>query len=242
MKVIKRNGLEERFEWEKIRNVLDKAFKSVGETLTEEMYTDIIDELYFGDDKGILRESISVEELQDQLEQALFECGYFKVAKSFILYRDKHKQLRKQAQDNIDFINRFVGSYNTADATIDDNSNVGTKGIGVLNAEIHKEANKNTNMELWKQWLNKRYPDFNTKQMDEDFNTILYAHDSSSQVMMPYCMAVSMYPFLLNGLQDLGGKSAVPKNIDSFCGIYVNLVFALASEVKGAVATPEFLM
>lgn len=242
MKVIKRNGLEERFEWEKIRNVLDKAFKSVGETLTEEMYTDIIDELYFGDDKGILRESISVEELQDQLEQALFECGHFKVAKSFILYRDKHKQLRKQAQDNIDFINRFVGSYNTADATIDDNSNVGTKGIGVLNAEIHKEANKNTNMELWKQWLNKRYPDFNTKQMDEDFNTVLYAHDSSSQVMMPYCMAVSMYPFLLNGLQDLGGKSAVPKNIDSFCGIYVNLVFALASEVKGAVATPEFLM
>ena len=141
MKVIKRNGLEEQFEWDKIRNVLDRAFKSVGETLTEDMYIDIIDELYFGDDKGILRESISVEELQDQLEQALFECGYFEVAKSFILYRDKHKQLRKQAQDNINFINKFVGSYNTADATIDDNSNVGTKGIGVLNAEIHKEDN-----------------------------------------------------------------------------------------------------
>ena len=86
MKVIKRNGLEEQFEWDKIRNVLDRAFKSVGETLTEDMYIDIIDELYFGDDKGILRESISVEELQDQLEQALFECGYFEVAKSFILY------------------------------------------------------------------------------------------------------------------------------------------------------------
>ena len=242
MKVIKRNGLEEPFEWEKVRNALDKAFKSVSNTLTEDKYLEIIDELYFGDENGILRESISVEELQDQLEQALFECGYFDVAKSFILYRDKHKQLRKQAQDNIDFINKFVGSYNTADATIDDNSNVGTKGIGVLNSEIHKEANKNTNMELWKQWLNRRYPDFNVKQMDEDFNTILYPHDSSSQVMMPYCMAVSMYPFLLNGLKELGGKSAVPKNIDSFCGIYVNLVFALASEVKGAVATPEFLM
>ena len=67
MKVIKRNGLEEQFEWDKIRNVLDRAFKSAGETLTEDMYIDIIDELYFGDDKGILRESISVEELQDQL-------------------------------------------------------------------------------------------------------------------------------------------------------------------------------
>ena len=127
MKVIKRNGLEEPFEWEKVRNALDRAFKSVSNTLTEDRYLEIIDELYFGDENGILRESISVEELQDQLEQALFECGYFDVAKSFILYRDKHKQLRKQAQDNIDFINKFVGSYNTAEATIDDNSNVGTK-------------------------------------------------------------------------------------------------------------------
>lgn len=78
--------------------------------------------------------------------------------------------------------------------------------------------------------------------MRNDFKTILYPHDSSSQVGEPYCMAASMYPFLLSGLEKLGGKSAVPKNLDSFCGIYVNLNFALASEIKGAVATPEFLM
>ena len=60
MKVIKRNGLEEHFEWSKVRNALDRAFKSVGETLTEDMYTDIIDELYFGESQGILRESMSV--------------------------------------------------------------------------------------------------------------------------------------------------------------------------------------
>lgn len=242
MLVIKRNGTTQKFNWDKIENVINKAFQAVGKTLTSEMYNDIIDELYFGDDKGIMRDCITVEELQDQIEQALFECDHFDVAKAFILYRDKHKQQRKQAQSNINFIKNFVASYNTADATIDDNSNVGTKGIGVLNAEIHKKDNKNTNMELWEQWLTKLYPDFNVKVMRNDFNTILYPHDSSSQVMMPYCMAVSMYPFLLSGLKDLGGKSAVPKNIDSFCGIYVNLVFALASEVKGAVATPEFIM
>lgn len=242
MLVIKRNGTTQKFNWDKIENVINKAFQAVGKTLTSEMYNDIIDELYFGDDKGIMRDCITVEELQDQIEQALFECDHFDVAKAFILYRDKHKQQRTQAQSNINFIKNFVASYNTADATIDDNSNVGTKGIGVLNAEIHKKDNKNTNMELWEQWLTKLYPDFNVKVMRNDFNTILYPHDSSSQVMMPYCMAVSMYPFLLSGLKDLGGKSAVPKNIDSFCGIYVNLVFALASEVKGAVATPEFIM
>ena len=242
MLVIKRNGTAQKFNWDKIENVISKAFQAVGKTLTPEMYNDIVDELYFGDEKGVLRETISVEELQDQIEQALFECDHFDVAKAFILYRDKHKQQRTQAQSNINFIKNFVASYNTADATIDDNSNVGTKGIGVLNAEIHKKDNKNTNMELWEQWLTKLYPDFNVKVMRNDFNTILYPHDSSSQVMMPYCMAVSMYPFLLSGLKDLGGKSAVPKNIDSFCGIYVNLVFALASEVKGAVATPEFIM
>ena len=242
MLVIKRNGTTQKFNWDKIENVINKAFQAVGKTLTSEMYNDIIDELYFGDNKGVMRDCITVEELQDQIEQALFECDHFDVAKAFILYRDKHKQQRTQAQSNINFIKNFVASYNTADATIDDNSNVGTKGIGVLNAEIHKKDNKNTNMELWEQWLTKLYPDFNVKVMRNDFNTILYPHDSSSQVMMPYCMAVSMYPFLLSGLKDLGGKSAVPKNIDSFCGIYVNLVFALASEVKGAVATPEFIM
>lgn len=236
MKVLKRDGTLEMFNPNKIISAVEAAYKSQGKTIGSDVLLSL---------KGIINvhgEVISVETIQDKVEKILIDLAPYDVAKSYIIYREAHKNIRDQAQNMWEFIQNFVKSDNTANATIDDNSNVGTKGIGVLNAEIHKTANKNTNMYLWEMAVKKLFPEVSIKKMRKDFNTILYAHDSSSQVLMPYCMAVSMYPFLLNGLKDLGGKSAVPRNIDSFCGIYVNLVFALASEVKGAVATPEFLM
>lgn len=238
MEVIKRNGVKEEFCKSKICNAIARAFKACGYDVGDMPSTLISD---IAGDVSIW-DGISVEEIQDQIEEVLYSWDYADVAKCYIIYRLKRQQVRDFTKKKLEFIERYKNASNTANATIDDNSNVGTKGIGVLNAEIHKEDNKNTNMYIWETWMHKLYPDFNTKIMERDFNTILYPHDASSQVMMPYCMAISMYPFLTRGLQDLGGKSAVPKNIDSFCGIYCNLVFALASEVKGAVATPEFLM
>lgn len=237
MLVIKRNGAKEEFRIDKVINAVDKAFKSCSKEMPD--YLRQMLRSIFG---AVDKEEIPIEEIQNVVENILMNDKFFDVAKSYIIYRENHRQMREAAKSKYQFVQKFVKSDNTANATIDDNSNVGTKGVGVLNAEIHKEDNKNTNMYLWEHWMHKLYPDFNTKIMERDFNTILYPHDASSQVMMPYCMAISMYPFLTRGLQDLGGKSAVPKNIDSFCGIYCNLVFALASEVKGAVATPEFLM
>lgn len=237
MLVVKRNKSKEEFDINKIINAIDRAFKSCSREMPEYLSQMLKSTFEFID-----KREIPIEEIQNVVENILMNDKFFDVAKSYIIYRENHRQIREAAKSKYQFVQRFVKSDNTANATIDDNSNVGTKGIGVLNAEIHKEDNKSTNMYLWEHWMHKLYPDFNTKIMERDFNTILYPHDASSQVMMPYCMAISMYPFLTRGLQDLGGKSAVPKNIDSFCGIYCNLVFALASEVKGAVATPEFLM
>lgn len=235
MKIIKRNKTVETFDTQKIYNVIKKAFDSANYSVSEKTLKDLVYEIDYWD-------GITVEDVQDQIEEILMRFDFPLVAKAFILYRQKHKERREKVKEKWNFIHNFVQSDNAANTTIDDNSNVGTKGIAVLNAEVHKPDNKDTNLYIWEQWLKKEYPDFPVKQMQKDFETICYAHDFSSQIMMPYCMAVSMYPFLLNGLKDLGGKSAVPKNIDSFCGIYINLVFALASEVKGAVATPEFLM
>jgi ribonucleoside-triphosphate reductase len=57
---------------------------------------------------------------------------------------------------------------------------------------------------------------------------------------MPYCVSITMYPFLMNGLKSIGGASNAPKHLDSFCGEFINLVFAIASQFAGAVSTPEF--
>ena len=55
------------------------------------------------------------------------------------------------------------------------------------------------------------------------------------------CVSITMYPFLFNGLSEIGGVSKAPTNLQAFCGSFINLVFAVAAQFAGAVATPEFL-
>jgi ribonucleoside-triphosphate reductase (formate) len=230
-KVKKRDGSYEEFDSEKIVDAVKKAFESVGSEFSDELAEKLRHfYLYDGED--------SVEEIQNQLEYYLMENKYFNEAKAYMLYREHHKQIRDYTQKKLDFIQKFKDSDNTANATIDDNSNVSTHNVAVMNSEIHKEENIEINLRLWENKLKELYPEFDYKQMRKDFNTIMYAHDLSSQVGMPYCVAITLYPFLLNGIKEIGGLSAKPKNIDSFCGMFVNLVFAIASQYKGAVATP----
>ena len=68
----------------------------------------------------------------------------------------------------------------------------------------------------------------------------IYVHDETS--LKPYCVSVSMYPLLIDGLLKLGGESRAPKHLSSFCGTFINFVFAVSSQFAGAVATVEFLM
>ena len=168
--------------------------------------------------------------------------GCYDAAKRYIIYREKHSEIRNEADRNIAFIDKYIKSDNTANATIDDNSNVSNHNIAVLNAEIHKENNQNTNYKLLENKIRELYPYFDPKQMIRDFNSIMYLHDSSSQIGMPYCVAITLYPFLNNGIKDLGGLSAKPNSLKSFCGIFINMVFAIAAQYKGAVATPGFLL
>ena len=69
----------------------------------------------------------------------------------------------------------------------------------------------------------------------------IYRHDETALVGKPYCASVTLYPFLLHGNTSIGGTSDAPKNLASFTGAFVNLVFALASQFCGAVSTPEWL-
>lgn len=240
-KVVKRDGSIVDFKNSKIVQAISNAFDSSGEHCIDtvnDLYSQIMNELH----KLKKEEYYSVEDIQDVVENVLMKKGYYKTAKLFIKYREQHKSLRDKTNRKLAFINNYINSDNTANATIDDNSNVSNHNIAVLNSEIHKEDNQEVNLRMLRDMLQKLYPDFDYKQMDKDFNTIAYLHDSSSQIGMPYCVAITMYPFLLNGIKDLGGLSVAPKNIDSFCGMFVNLVFAIASQFKGAVATPSMLL
>ena len=247
--IIKRNGLKENFDFEKIKIAVGKAIGS--QDINEWLSTDgnYIGKVLLSDLKNAvnnlfedLKDNVTVEDIQDIVERIMMVNGCYDAAKRYILYREKHSEIRNEADRNIAFIDKYIKSDNTANATIDDNSNVSNHNIAVLNAEIHKENNQNTNYKLLENKIRELYPDFDPKQMIRDFNSIMYLHDSSSQIGMPYCVAITLYPFLNNGIKDLGGLSAKPNSLKSFCGIFINMVFAIAAQYKGAVATPGFLL
>ena len=234
MIIKKRDNSTEKFDINKIINAVDKAYKACGKDGIPQEVTNILKLIPWKSYK-------TVEEIQDHVEDSLMQIDT-KVAKAFILYREKHKQLRDNVARNLNFIDNFIASDNTANATIDDNGNVATHNVAVMNTEIHKQENKETNVRIWYNKIKELYGEKTAKQFLTDIETIAYPHDISSQIGMPYCVAITMYPFLLHGIKDIGGLSAAPKNIDSFCGLFVNLVFAVAAQYKGAVATPGMLL
>ena len=239
--VIKRLKNKEEFNASKIEVAIKKAFFSCNKEIDKNHFDKIMQRI-LSSIEILGQEEINIETIQDIIEETLMRFCYYDVAKSFILYREKHKNIRNNVERNLQFIDNFIKSDNTANATIDDNSNVSTHNIAVMNTEIHKEVNKETNIRIWYNKIKELYGKELAEQFIVDLNTICYAHDLSSQIGMPYCVAISLYPFLLNGIKDIGGLSAAPKNIDSFCGLFINLVFSIASQYKGAVATPGVLL
>ena len=246
MYVIKRDGSREKFNPKKIENAILKAFAAQNYSVAdwEKNYIEA-----FCDKLEMDNNLISVENIQDSVERFLMSqptlSHWQEAAKAYILYREQHKQVRQFVEKKKSFINKYKESSNTANATVDDNSNVGGKNIGILNAEIHKEDNIQINRSMIVGKLRELYPEFDAKQYLRDLdNHIIYKHDESgfAGAISPYCCSISMYPFLTSGIKDIGGLSAAPKNIDSYCGMYINLIFAVSAQFAGAVATSEFLL
>ena len=151
---------------------------------------------------------------------------------------NKYDKYKKQ----LDFIADYSKASNAATGSkFDANANIESKNVATLSTEMHKETNIGINRlqmynkitEMWGEDLAKEY----IRQLDSHE---IFRHDETHP-RLPYCCSISMYPFLLDGIESIGGPSAAPKNLNSFCGNFVNLVFAVSSQFAGAVATPEFL-
>lgn len=243
MKVQKRDGKIVKFDITRVENAVKKAFKGANVEITDDVIESIGES--FSDLDNEDGKPVQIEVIQDRIEQKLYQLGYYQVAKVFILYREKRKEVRDWTEEKMKFIDKYKGSSNTANATVDDNSNVGNKNIGILNSEIHKSDNILISRRMIAEKLRELFPDFDYKQYERDLNShIIYKHDESSfaGAIAPYCCSITMYPFLLGGIKGIGGLSAKPKNLDSFCGMYINLIFATSAMFAGAVATSEFLL
>jgi ribonucleoside-triphosphate reductase len=147
-----------------------------------------------------------------------------------------------QVQSKVDYIEHYLEADNSADGSlVDPNSNVSNKDIGVLEAELYKYETIQINRKMVSDELRKKYGDKIAEQYITDIKQrLIYVHDETS--IKPYCASVSLYPYLFEGTKNMGGVSKAPKNLQSFCGSFVNLVYQLASGFAGAIATVEFLM
>ena len=141
----------------------------------------------------------------------------------------------------INFINKYKRAINASSGSeVDSNANVENKNIATMQGELVKRDIIGANRLLMINKLTEMYgEDMAIEYIRQLEAHEIYKHDETS--IMPYCVSITMYPFLFEGLKTIGGLSQAPKNLDSFCGAFVNLVFAIASQFAGAVSTPEFL-
>lgn len=149
---------------------------------------------------------------------------------------------QEQIEEKIKYIDHYIHSQNSASGSlVDANANVDTKNIGILEAEMYKPDTIQVNRALVQRKLTEMYGEKLAEKYIEDIEEHrIYIHDETS--LRPYCASITLFPFLLHGTKPLGGTSEAPKNIHSFSGSFVNLVYQVASGFAGAIATVEFLL
>ena len=147
--------------------------------------------------------------------------------------------------DQLKFIREYKNSSNAATGSkYDSNANVTEKNIATLAVELDKKAHIDLQRRIMKEYLSAMNNGAKlAEQYEEDLaNHIIYRHDETTGAGgFPYCCAISLYPFLTDGLTKVGGNSLAPQHADSFIGGFINLLFIVAAQYAGAVACPETL-
>ncbi len=232
--ITKRDGSKDAFSLDKIMNAIVKAFQSVDEPADLGTISKILSHLDMHDD-------IKVEDIQNQVEEALMREGFYNVAKSFILYRQQHTEDR-ETLEKMTFLSEYMESMNAATGSkYDANANVEHKNIATLIGELPKSNFIRLNRRLLVDRIKKMYG----KQLADEYidkltHHFIYKNDETS--LANYCASITMYPWLIGGTISIGGNSTAPTNLKSYCGGFVNMVFMVSSMLSGACATPEFLM
>ena len=240
MFIVKRSGKKEQFNPVKIKNAVKAAFNSVGYSVDDDVYNELVNSVKVWN-------KMSIEDIQDQVVETLRNFDYTDVADCYQTYRLEHKQARF-IRERIDYMDKYANSNENASTSseTDANANVTMKNVANLEGEVYKITNRRIQRQRMKDKLNFLYPNENLgKQYIEDLeNWILYTHDeASSPVLKPYCMAGSLYPLMSEGVGKIDGVTPSPPNdIQSFSGQVTNLTFLLSAQAKGAIALGEYII
>lgn len=228
--VRKRDGRIVPFDRNKIADAIFKAAKAVGGSdrsralqLASEV-TLILYRNYFKN--GSIPH---VEEIQDIVEKVLIERGHAKVAKAYILYREKRRQARELAQAFVDGTGLIDSYLEGIDWRVTENSNM-SYSIQGLNFHVSSSL-------IARYWLTKIYPN---DVADAHRNGDFHIHDLGC--LSAYCVGWDLYALLLRGFGGVPGKveSAPPKHFRTALGQVVNFLYTLQGEAAGAQAFSNF--
>lgn len=247
MLIVKRDGIKEEFNPEKIEGAILKAFKACNYSISEvdrRNITEFIDNLgncALATMDDPIKEEISVECIQDKVEKFLCK-RWFPVGKAYMLYREQHKKARL-IKAKLQYIHKYTDSNDSATnlSNTDDNANTNEKNAATLEGELYKDLSRTIQRSQMKKLLAEIKSPYRDQYVKDLEHHIIYQHDESCPVLKPYCSAYTLYPLLVDGTTNVDGtKNHAPHHLSSFCGQFQNLVFLLSAQKKGAGAYGEF--
>lgn len=248
MKVVKRDGSLQEFDNGKIVSALSKAFDACGYTISEDVCGgNIIDVSTLDEMASMVQrwDNITIEEIQDMVIETLEDYNYADVARVYASYRNEQSRLREIIA-KINYQDQYVASSENAatSSETDGNANVVSKNVATLESEDRKRENREIQRYRMKHQLKKMYPEVASQYVKDLDNHIIYTHDeASTSVLKQYCMAVSLYPLMLEGVGNIDGVTpSEPNDLQSFSGQVTNLIFLLSSQCKGAVAVGSYFI
>lgn len=226
--IIKRDGSVKDFDASKIAAALSKAGKATGEfdagraqALTEEI---VLPKL-----RALNLVTPHIEQVQDAVEHALFDAGYFKTLRAYIVYREQRQKARDARQSWVNVESSINEYLQQLDWRVNANANQGySLGGLILNVSGKVIANY---------WLNYIYPaEVGRAHREGD----VHIHDLD--MLSGYCAGWSLRTLLTEGLNGVPGKveAGAPKHLSSATGQIVNFLGTMQNEWAGAQAFSSF--
>ncbi len=227
--VIKRDGKIAEFDLAKIAVAIRKAFDaqkvnyhpSVIDMLALKVTADFEPKIKDG--------KISVEDIQDSVEEVLGQAGYAEVAKAYILYRRQREKIRNMGATILDY-KEIVDSYvKVSDWRVKENSTV-TYSVGGLILSNSGAITSNY-------WLSEVYD----KEIEEAHRQAdIHLHDLS--MLTGYCAGWSLKQLIREGLGGVTGRitSAPASHLSTLCNQMVNFLGIMQNEWAGAQAFSSF--
>ncbi|MEN9656589.1 MAG: hypothetical protein RL571_54 [Pseudomonadota bacterium] len=223
--VLKRDGRIVPFDVDKIRLALLNASRVTGEF--DEAEAIRLSTLISSRLQGDLTPTI--EQIQDQAEEALLQYHYLKTARAYIVYRSQHARLRSDVRTVVDVESSINEYLDQSDWRVNANANQGwSLGGLILNTSGKMIANY---------WLSHVYP----PEIGEAHRSgAMHIHDLD--MLSGYCAGWSLRRLLQEGFNGVPGKveAKPPKHFSAAIGQIVNFLGTLQNEWAGAQAFSSF--